>query len=64
MLKDVHEDFCISRFSRKQNVLNFIGDKDEREELKDSIRKLVKSQVDWLTFLFFLRKIDVCNYIN
>ncbi|KAJ7373980.1 Chromodomain-helicase-DNA-binding protein 1-like [Desmophyllum pertusum] len=33
-----------SRFSRKQNVLNFIGDKDEREELKDSVRKLVKSQ--------------------
>ncbi|XP_078362236.1 chromodomain-helicase-DNA-binding protein 1-like isoform X2 [Oculina patagonica] len=33
-----------TRFSRKQNILNFIGDKDEREELKDSIRKLVQSQ--------------------
>lgn len=26
-------------------MLNFIGDKDEREELKDSVRKLVQSQV-------------------
>ena len=48
MSNDVYEDFCISRFSGKQNVLNFIGDKDEREELKDSIRKLVKCQVDQL----------------
>lgn len=40
--------FAFLRFSRKQNVLNFIGDKDEREELKDSITKLVKSQVNRL----------------
>lgn len=56
MLNDVYEDFCISRFSRKQNVLNFTGDKDEREELKDSIRKLVKSQVDQLIFVCLFRE--------
>lgn len=44
---------CITRFSSKLNVLNFIGDKDEREELKDSIRKLVKSQVDQLISFYF-----------
>ena len=48
MLNDVYQDFYISRFSRNQNVLNFTGDKDEREELKNSIRKLVKFQVDQL----------------
>lgn len=36
---------CFWRFSRKQNVLSFIGDKDEREEVKESITNLLKSQV-------------------
>ena len=54
----------ISRFSRKQKVLNFTGDKDEREKLKDSIRKLVKLQVDQLIWLiFFQRKLYIYNYI-
>lgn len=33
-----------SRFSRHQVVLSFIGDKDEREEIKNSVRIGVKSQ--------------------
>ena len=37
--------FKFLRFSRNQNVFNFIGDKDEREELKDSLKNLVNTQV-------------------
>lgn len=51
----------ISRFSREQKVLNFTGDKDEREKLKDSIRKLVKLQVDQLIWLIFLSEKIIHN---
>ena len=33
------------RFSKHQVVLSFIGDKDEREEIKNSVRIVFKSQV-------------------
>ena len=43
--------YSFERFASGMQVLSFIGDKDEREELVESIKRHVKSQVNYKQFL-------------